>query len=238
MNDAAVSWVVAPAPRAAVPVAGGGAFPVRRIFCVARNFAAHAREMGGDPTRETPFFFTKPADAVFPVRAGETGEWPYPLASEDVHHELELVVALRAGGSRLDAAAAAACIFGYAVGLDMTRRDLQAEAKAKGRPWDIAKAFDAAAPISEIVPAHGGVPAAGAIELTVNGQRRQYGDLSDMIWSIPELIAYFSRYYCLQAGDLIFTGTPEGVGPVVPGDVLRGQIAGVGELSLRVGARP
>ncbi|AYH45428.1 fumarylacetoacetate hydrolase family protein [Azoarcus sp. DN11] len=228
------TFVIAPAPRPVVPVAGGGLFPVRRIYCIARNYAAHAREMGGDPSREAPFFFTKPADAVLPVGVGTCGQFPYPPASRDVHHELELVVALGAGGSDLSPAAARACIWGYAVGLDMTRRDLQAEAKAKGRPWDIGKAFDAAAPISQIVPATGRVPESGEIRLEVNGETRQRGDLSDMIWSIPEIIAFFSRYYRLEAGDLIFTGTPEGVGPVAVGDRLHGVVAGVGELDLEV----
>ncbi len=228
------SYVIAPPAQPAVPVAGGGLFPVRRIYCVARNYAAHAREMGADPTREAPFFFTKPADALLPVRSGQVGRFPYPPATQDVHHELELVVALGAGGADLTPEQAAACIWGYAVGLDMTRRDLQAEAKAKGRPWDIGKAFDAAAPISEIVPAGGRVLSAGEVVLQVNGAQRQRGDLADMIWSIPEVIAYFSRYYRLMPGDLIFTGTPEGVGPVVPGDRLDGRIAGVGTLALEV----
>ena len=228
------AYVIEPAPRPAVPVAGGGLFPVRRIYCVARNYAAHAREMGGDPTREAPFFFTKPADAVLPVPAGRCGEFPYPPASSDVHHEIELVVALGAGGSNLTPEAARACIWGYAVGLDMTRRDLQAEAKALGRPWDSGKIFDCAAPISQIVPAAGRVLEAGEIRLDVNGEARQRGDLSDMIWAVPEIIAFFSRYYRLEAGDLIFTGTPEGVGPVVVGDRLRGVVAGVGELELQV----
>ncbi|THF56881.1 fumarylacetoacetate hydrolase family protein [Pseudothauera rhizosphaerae] len=230
-------YVIAQPAQPAVPVAGGGLFPVRRIYCVARNYAAHAREMGADPTREAPFFFTKPADAVLPVRNGEAGHFPYPPATRDVHHELELVVALGRGGHDLSAEQAAACIWGYAVGLDMTRRDLQAEAKAKGRPWDVAKAFDAAAPVSEIVPANGRVLAAGEIVLTVNGETRQRGDLGDMIWSIPEVIAFFSRYYHLQPGDLIFTGTPEGVGPVVPGDRLSGRVAGVGTLEIEVVGR-
>ena len=227
-------YVIQPAPRAVVPTAGGGLFPVRRIFCIARNYAAHAREMGGDPNREAPFFFTKPADAVLPVRTGETGEFRYPQASRDVHHEIELVVALGSGGADLSPAAASACIWGYAVGLDMTRRDLQAEAKAKGRPWDIAKAFDASAPISQIVPAQGRVLQSGEIRLDINGETRQRGDLSDMIWSVPEVIAFFSRYFQLQAGDLIFTGTPEGVGPVAIGDRLHGTVEGAGVLDLLV----
>lgn len=230
-------FVIDPSDRPTVPVAGGGLFPVRRIYCVARNYAAHAREMGADPAREAPFFFLKPGDAVLPVGGDETGRFPYPPATREVHHELELVVALGAGGTDLSVEQAAACIYGYAVGLDMTRRDLQAEAKAKGRPWDIAKAFDDAAPISAIVPAPGKVLDAGEVLLRVNGEDRQRGDLADMIWSIPEIIAYFSRYYRLMPGDLIFTGTPEGVGPVLPGDLLEGRIDGVGTLSLRVTER-
>lgn len=227
-------YVIAPPPQPAVPVRGGGLFPVHRIYCVARNYAAHAREMGGDPSREAPFFFTKAADCVLPVADGECGRFPYPLASNDVHHELELVVALGSGGENLSAEQAAACIWGYAVGLDMTRRDLQGEAKAKGRPWDIGKIFEASAPLSAIVPAGGAVPHAGAITLKVNGEVRQHGDLADMIWSVAEVVAYFSRYYRLCAGDLIFTGTPEGVGPVRPGDRLEGQIEGIGSLSVAV----
>lgn len=230
-------YVIEPAARPAVPVLGGGLFPVRRVFCVARNYAAHAREMGGDPDREMPFFFTKPADAVLPVAAGAVGEFPYALASREVHHEVELIVALGSGGVNLSPEAASACVWGYAVGLDMTRRDLQAEAKAKGRPWDIAKAFDASAPMSSIVPAAGRVLQSGEIGLDINGVSTQRGDLADMIWSVPEVIAFFSRYYHLQAGDLIFTGTPEGVGPVAVGDHLRAWVAGVGEFELRVVAQ-
>jgi len=233
--SAIADYVFEPPPRPAVPVIGGGLFPVRRIFCVARNYAAHAREMGADPNREAPFFFTKPADAVLPAGDGETARFAYPPATRDVHHEIELVVALGAGGADLSVEAARQCIWGYAVGLDMTRRDLQAEAKAQGRPWDIAKAFDASAPISAIRPAAAGwVPDGGAIGLDINGVPRQRGDLADMIWSVPEIIAHFSRYYRVQAGDLIFTGTPEGVGPVVVGDHLRGFVEGVGALSLDV----
>ncbi|MBW7861724.1 MAG: fumarylacetoacetate hydrolase family protein [Rhodocyclaceae bacterium] len=231
-------FVIARPAAPAVPVFGGGLFPVRRIYCVARNYAAHAREMGADPTREAPFFFTKPGDAVLPVGEGQTGRFDYPLGTQDVHHEIELVVALCAGGENLSPEAAEECIWGYAVGLDMTRRDLQAEAKAKGRPWDIAKAFDQSAPISPIRHLPGQVLQSGEIRLDVNGEARQCGDLADMIWGIPEMIAYLSRYFRLQAGDLIFTGTPEGVGPVVPGDCLEGRVAGVGALALEVVARP
>jgi fumarylpyruvate hydrolase len=228
------NYVIAAPAQPAVPVVGGGLFPVRRIYCVARNYAAHAREMGADPTRESPFFFTKPADTVLPVATGETGRFPYPPATRAVDHELELVVALGAGGGNLSVEEAAACIWGYAVGLDMTRRDLQAEAKAKGRPWDICKAFDGAAPLSAIVPATGKVLEAGEIILQVNGQTRKHGDLAEMIWSVTEVIAFFSRYYRLMPGDLIFTGTPEGVWPVAVGDRLSGRIEGVGTLEIEV----
>lgn len=238
MTDKQKAFHVVPAsPAPVVPVLGGGLFPVRRIFCVGRNYAAHAREMGSDPTREAPFFFTKPADAVLPVEAGGCGRLSYPGATSDLHHELELVVALGAGGEDLDEAAAAACIYGYAVGLDMTRRDLQTEARNKGRPWDTAKAFDASAPISPIKPLAGEVLAAGEVVLTVNGAQRQKGDIADMIWNVPETIASLSRYFRLMPGDLIFTGTPEGVAAVVAGDRLEGRIAGVGELCIEVVAR-
>jgi fumarylpyruvate hydrolase len=228
-------FVIAPPPRPAVPVAGGGLFAVRRIFCVARNYAAHAREMGQDPAREPPFVFTKPADAVFPVAFGEEGAWPYPSATAHVDHEVELVVALGGGGCDLSPEAAAACVWGYALALDMTRRDLQAAAKAAGRPWDVAKAFDASAPISPIVPrAQVGELAAGRIELEVNGAARQAGDLADMIWPVGAVLAEMSRYFELRAGDLVFTGTPEGVAAVERGDRLVGRIEGLGELRLRV----
>ncbi|MDY0013361.1 MAG: fumarylacetoacetate hydrolase family protein [Rhodocyclaceae bacterium] len=228
-------FLIPPSPRPAVPVDGGGLFPVRRILCVARNYAAHAREMGQDPDREPPFFFTKPADDVFPVAFGEEGTWPYPRATCRVDHELEMVVALGSGGADLDPVAAEACVWGYAIGLDMTRRDLQAAAKSAGRPWDMAKGFDACAPISPIVPrSRMGLLAAGTIELQVNGATRQRGDLSDMIWPVGAMLAELSRYVTLQPGDLVFTGTPEGVGPVERGDRLIGHIAGLGELRLRV----
>lgn len=238
MREKHEAFHVVPAqPLPVVPVLGGGLFPVRRIFCVARNYAAHAREMGADPSREAPFFFTKPADAVLPVGPGECGRLCYPQATSDLHHELELVLALGAGGENLDVDAAARCIYGYAVGLDMTRRDLQAEARGLGRPWDAGKAFDQSAPISAIRPLAGEVLGSGEIVLEVNGQRRQAGDLADMIWNVPETIAFFSRYFRLMPGDLIFTGTPEGVGAVVAGDSLHGRIAGVGELRVDVVAR-
>ena len=231
-----MSYVFPPAAPVAVPVAGSDdLFPVRRIFCVARNYAAHAREMGQDPDREPPFFFCKPADSVLPVAHDQTGLLPYPSATADLHHEFELVVALGSGGHDLTRAEADAAIWGYACGLDMTRRDLQAVAKKKGQPWDSGKGFDLAAPISAIRPrGDSAVLARGAIVLTVNGEPRQKGDLSDMIWDIPDVIAHLSKLWELKAGDLVFTGTPEGVGPVVRDDLLEGRIEGVGTLSVEI----
>ena len=224
-------YVIVPPPMVAVPVRGGKLFPVRRVFCVGRNYAGHAREMGGDPNREPPFFFSKPADTL--VAAG--ADTPYPPATAKYHHEVELVVAIGTGGTEITPEAALGHVFGYAVGLDMTRRDLQDVAKAAGRPWDMAKGFDAAAPIGEIAPAAEiGHPGGGHIALTVNGKPRQAGDLDDQIWAVPEIIAALSRLVTLAPGDLIFTGTPEGVGAVGPGDVLHGTIAGVGEVRTRV----
>lgn len=236
MRDNEVFVIAAPAP-ASVPVVGGGRFPVRRIFCIARNYAAHAREMGGQPESEPPFFFCKPADAVVSAAEGGAVEFRYPLASRDVHHEVELVVALGGGGENLDVDSARASIWGYAVGLDMTRRDLQAEAKAKARPWDIAKAFDQSAPISAIRRATGVLPDDTRVSLSVNGKLRQSGVMADMTWTVPEIIMLLSRYYCLAPGDLIFTGTPEGVGPVLPGDELVAAVEGVGTMRVAVVAR-
>lgn len=215
----------------AVPMAGGGLFPVRRIFCVGRNYAEHVREMGGDPTREEPFFFTKPSDAV----VTDGGAMPYPPATTDLHHEMELVIAIGVGGIDIDEGHALDHVVGYAAGLDMTRRDLQAAAKKAGRPWDMAKGFDHSAPVGVISPAATiGHPSAGLIELRVNGKVRQSSDLAKMIWNIPETIAYLSRQVRLSAGDLIMTGTPEGVAAVVRGDVLEGQIAGVGTVKTTI----
>lgn len=214
-----------------VPVADGGFFPVRRVFCVGRNYAEHAREMGHDPSREPPFFFTKPADAL--VIAG--ADAPYPPATKDLHHEIELVVAIGREATGIDAAAALDHVWGYAVGIDLTRRDLQAEAKKLGRPWDMAKGFDASAPIGEIAAASRiGHPAQGRIELGVNGTTRQLGDLAEMIWSVPEAIAFLSGLVTLMPGDLIFTGTPAGVSAVVRGDRLEGAIAGVGSVGTTI----
>ena len=213
-----------------LPVVGnGGRFPVRRVFCVARNYAAHAREMGGDPSREPPAFFMKPADAIVP----EGGSVPYPPATSNLHHEVELVAALGAGGRDIPVPQALDMIYGYAVGLDMTRRDLQAEARKEGKPWDMAKSFDHAAPCGAVVPvAAAGHPLTGAIRLSVNEAVRQQGDLADMIWNVAETISHLSGLVELKPGDLLFTGTPEGVGPVVRGDVLACHIDGVGDLEV------
>jgi fumarylpyruvate hydrolase len=216
--------VIPAPPLATIPVAGGGLFPVRRIFCVGRNYAEHAREMGHDPDRELPFFFTKPADAVVTGDA----DMPYPTMTKDLHHEMELVVALGSGGSNIAEADAMSHVWGYAAGLDMTRRDMQGEAKKAGRPWDMAKGFDKSAPIGLLVPAMDIDPSHGLIELKVNGKIRQTSDLSKLIWSIPEVIAFLSKLVKLEAGDLIFTGTPEGVAACVKGDTLEGTVEGVG----------
>lgn len=215
-----------------VPVRGDeGFFPIHRIYCVGRNYADHAREMGHDPTREPPFFFSKPADAVVP---GD-GVVRYPLLTENLHHEVELVVALGSGGEQIEASRALDCVYGYAVGLDLTRRDIQGRAKEKGHPWDMGKGFDQSAPVSAIVPAAVcGHPARGFITLKVNGELRQNGDLSQMSWKVAEVIAELSRYVELKPGDLIFTGTPAGVGPVVRGDEIWGEIEGVGSLRVRL----
>ena len=206
-------------------------FPVHRIYCVGRNYAAHAIEMGHDPDREPPFFFQKNPDTLLPGG----GEFPYPDKSEDVHYELELVVALGSGGKDIPPEHALDCVFGYAVGLDMTRRDLQAQAKKMGRPWEIGKAFDHSAPCSEIVPAEAiGHPDCGAVWLEVNGELRQNGDLNQMIWKVPEIIAYLSGLFTLAGGDLVFSGTPAGVGATMRGDTLRGGVDGVSGLEITV----
>lgn len=218
-----------PAP-VLVPVKeGGGAFPVRRIYCVGRNYADHAREMGGDPNREPPFFFGKPRDAAVPGG----GVLAYPPATSNLHHEVELVVALGRGGSAIPVERALDCVFGYAVGIDLTRRDLQASAKEKGQPWEMAKGFDQSAPLSPIVPASRcGHLRGGSIWLAVNGETRQEGDLSWMTWSVAEIIAHLSGFVALAPGDLIFTGTPAGVGALVKGDRVRCGIDGLGELEI------
>jgi len=224
-------FIITPPPVPAVPVAGGGRYPVRRIFCVGRNYAEHVREMGGDPTREAPFFFTKPADAVL---TGGT-DMPYPPGTADLHHEMELVAAIGSGGYDIKPGEALGHVYGYAAGLDMTRRDLQSEAKKAGRPWDMSKGFDFSAPIGEIVPASRiGHPARGSIELKVNGKIRQSSDLNRMIWSVAETVAYLSGLVRLAPGDLIFTGTPEGVAAVRRGDLLEGVVESIGSVRTRI----
>ena len=216
-------FVIAAPAQAYVPVEGGGRFPVRRVYCVGRNYAEHAREMGHDPDRELPFFFSKPADSL----VIDGADMPYPSMTKDLHHEMELVVALKSGGADISEEAALGCVWGYAAGLDMTRRDLQGEAKKQGRPWDMGKGFDRSAPIGAMVAAGEYDPTQGGIELKVNGAVRQSSDLSKLIWSVSETIAYLSKLVRLEAGDLIFTGTPEGVAAVVRGDVLEGHVAGL-----------
>jgi len=218
----------------AVPIAGSrDLFPVRHVYCVGRNYAEHAKEMGGDATKDPPFFFTKPADAIVPVVPPAVGDIRYPLATKNFHHEIELVVAIGKAGVRVAPERANDLVFGYAVGLDMTRRDLQNEMREKKRPWDIGKSFAQAAPIAPIHPAaQTGYLAKGAIRLDVNGARRQQGDLADMIWDVPHTIAFLSTYYELLPGDLIFSGTPAGVAAVVAGDRLDAHIDGLTPLSI------
>ncbi|PZE63555.1 fumarylacetoacetate hydrolase family protein [Curtobacterium sp. MCBD17_021] len=223
--------LVVPAPGLpTVPTGTGGRFPVRRVYCVGRNYAAHAREMGHDPDREPPFFFGKPADAL----VTDGADTPYPPVTARLEHEVELVVALGGGGRDVPVADALGLVWGYAVGIDLTRRDLQAEAKRLGRPWDLAKGFDHSAPVGTITPAAGVEPTSGAIVLDVDGELRQSGDLADQIWSVAETIAALSRSVGLAPGDLLFTGTPDGVGPVARGSVLRGAIDGVGVVETRI----
>lgn len=222
--------IAVPAP-AVLPVAGSAAlFPVRRVYCIGRNYAAHAVEMGHDPDREPPFFFQKNPDNLDP-----SGEFPYPGRSADVHHEVELAVALGTGGSDIPVERAMRHVWGYAVALDMTRRDVQDEAKRLKRPWDTSKAFERSAPIGPLVPAADfGDPSRGAISLTVNGEIRQSGDLDQMIWKVPEMIAYLSTWFTLAPGDVILSGTPAGVGPVARGDRLEARIDGLPPLDVRV----
>lgn len=236
MTSPVQDTIIPALPVAALAVAGSSAtFPVRRVYCVGRNYAEHAKEMGFTG-REDPFFFNKPADALLNVADGQTGVLPYPPKTSNLHYEIELVVALDKGGRDLTPEQAAACVWGYAIGLDMTRRDLQGEAKKLGRPWEVGKAFDQSAPIG---PLHArekvGTLDAGAISLSVNGTVKQSSDLSQMIWNIADSISYLSGLFELKAGDIIFTGTPEGVGPVVAGDTMVGAIAGLGELHVKVG---
>ena len=231
-----MSFVFAPAAPVAVPIAGSqDSFPVRRVYCVGRNYAAHAREMGFDPDREPPFFFCKPADAVVPVAQGSTLSLPYPPETANLHYEIELVAAIDKGGADISVDDALHHVWGYAVGLDMTRRDLQMKMREAGRPWELGKAFDQSAPIGPLHPAQSvsGIEQAG-IWLQVNGADRQRSDIGKLIWSIAETIAYLSKYFRLEAGDLIYTGTPEGVGPVVRGDKMVGGVDGLGTLSVQM----
>jgi fumarylpyruvate hydrolase len=225
-----------PPGRPVVPVEGEtAAFPVRRILCVGRNYAAHAREMGHDPDREPPFFFLKPADALQPIADGETAEHPYPPKTSDYHFELEMVVALAKGGRDIPVERALDCVYGYGIGLDMTRRDLQQVAKDLRRPWELGKSADLSGPVGPIHPvAKVGHPSKGAITLTVDGEVRQKADLSQMIWSVAEQISFLSEYFEIGAGDVIFAGTPEGVGKVQRGQTMIGAVEGLGEIRVRV----
>ena len=232
----AASLAVFQLDHATIPIAGSATvFPVRRIYCIGRNYAAHAREMGSDPTREPPFFFQKPSDAVQIVLPGEVAEHAYPSLTHNYHHELELVAVLGSGGRNIPAASALDHVFGYSIGLDMTRRDLQRGMGDQKKPWEIGKSFDHSAPIGPIQPlASTGHFTKGRIWLQVNGVTKQDADLSDMIWSVAEQIAQLSEAFELKAGDVIYCGTPENVGPVVPGDVMLGTIDGLPPLSVRV----
>jgi fumarylpyruvate hydrolase len=226
-----MAFVIDPPARVSLPVKGSGdEFPIHRIYCVGRNYAAHAIEMGHDPDKEPPFFFQKNPDNLLVEQ-----DFPYPSASSDVHFEFELAVALKSGGTDISIDDALGHIYGYAVSLDMTRRDLQGIAKKAGRPWEVGKAFEHSAPCSELVPASEiGHPASGALWLEVDGVRRQEADLNQMIWKIPEMISYLSGLFTLAPGDLILTGTPAGVGPVTRGNRLHGEVEGVGELDIMV----
>ena len=229
-----MSFVLTPPAQAAVPVADGRSFPVHRVYCVGRNYVEHAKEMG-HTGREPPFFFLKPADAILPVADGATGEMAYPGLTSNLHHEIELVVAIGRGGRDIPAAEAGQHIWGYAIGLDMTRRDLQNDMKKQGRPWCIGKAFEQSAPIGPVHPlARIGRLDKGAITLHGNGQIQQKGDLSELIWSVDEIIAHLSGAWLLQPGDLIYTGTPAGVGAVQRGDLMEGAIDGLGKLRVAV----
>ena len=223
--------ITAPVPPSLAVAGSEERFPIRRVFCVGRNYGAHAREMGSDPDREPPFFFAKPADAVVPA----SGAVPYPPATQDLHHEVELVVALGAGGRDIEPGDAMSLVWGYGVGLDLTRRDLQAVAKDAGRPWDMAKGFDASAPCSPLIPAARlGHPQDARIWLEVNGALRQEGNLNEMIWPIADVVAHLSRLVTLAPGDLIYTGTPAGVAALQPGDRVRGGVDGVTEFALSI----
>ena len=223
-------YVIPQPPTATIPVVGGGAFPVRRVYCIGRNYAAHAVEMGHDPDREPPFFFQKN-----PNNLDASGNFPYPPHSSDVHHEAELLVALKSGGTNIALEDALDHVWGYGVSLDMTRRDLQGQAKKMGRPWEIGKAFERSAPVGPLkAVAVTGHLDAGRVEMKVNGELRQEGDMNQMIWKVPEMIAYLSDYFELAAGDVILSGTPAGVGPVERGDVMEVYIEGLDTLTVKV----
>ncbi|WP_140918952.1 fumarylacetoacetate hydrolase family protein [Limnobaculum xujianqingii] len=229
-------FVFSPAPQVAVPIVGSDEFfPVRRVYCVGRNYAAHAREMGFDPDREPPFFFCKPTDAVIPVNAGETLKLAYPAQTENYHYEIELVAAIGKGGKDIPVEKALEHVYGYATGLDMTRRDRQMEMRKMGRPWEIGKAFDYSAPISPIHPvANCADVSNAAIWLQVNGEDHQRSGIDFLIWSVAETISYLSAFFELQPGDLIYTGTPEGVGPVVKGDTITCGVEGLTDLTVTI----
>lgn len=222
---------VIPAPKVpTIPVQGGGEFPVRRVYCIGRNYAAHSIEMGGDPDRDPPFFFQKN-----PENLDSSGDFLYPTKTSDVHYEIEMAIALKTGGTNIPVAEAFDHVYGYAPCLDMTRRDLQTDAKNKGRPWEIGKAFERSGPIGPLqTVAQVGHPSNGRVELQVNGKVRQEGDLNQMIWKVPEMISYLSEYFELQPGDVIMSGTPSGVGPIVKGDVMVANIAGLAPLTVKV----
>ena len=226
-----MSYVIDPPKQASLPIKGSDKlFPVHRIYCIGRNYAEHAREMGHDPNKEPPFFFQKN-----PNNLRTDGQFPYPSGTKDVHFEIEMIVALKSGGMNIKTEDALQHVWGYGIGLDMTRRDLQGKAKDLGRPWEVGKAFEHSAPCTALIPAEKmGHPEKGAIWLDVNGKRRQTGDLNQMIWDVPGQIAYISTLFELRAGDIIMTGTPSGVGAIVRGDKLQGHVDGVGDLEVTV----
>lgn len=227
-----MDYIFPPQSQVILPIRGSEkAFPVNRVYCVGRNYAAHAIEMGHDPEKEPPFFFQKNPDNLLL----EGNDFPYPPMSSDVHHEIEMIVALKSGGDNIPADKALDCVFGYGVSLDMTRRDLQGEMKKLGRPWEIGKAFEHSAPCGELVAAEDiGHPNEGAVWLKINGETKQEGDLNQLIWKIPDMISYLSNLFTLHSGDIILSGTPSGVGPVNKGDKLHGHVAGIGDLKVNV----
>jgi len=234
-------FVIPASPQVCAPVHGGGRFPVRRIYCVGRNYLEHIREMGGDE-REAPFFFQKPADALVeagsPAAGSELASVPYPPVTKNFQYEVELVLAIGRGGTDIPKAKAAGHVFGLAVGIDLTRRDVQVAARKSGRPWEIGKSFDHSAPLAPILPISGDLPTTGAISLELDGVEKQSGDLSQLIWNCAEIIAELSSQYRLEAGDLIYTGTPAGVGPVVVGNVITARVDGLPTLALKIEGRP